>query len=107
MSFELQKMDPVRSNNTNLRSTDRIFKLQVIDDELPKNSTGLIDRNLFSGKNKLHAVRDPQTILWSVKYEFGMIPSALDQRFTSFTKLVKYLEEYFQRRNIKIVEILD
>lgn len=86
---------------------DRIFKLEQIDDKAPESSTGLVDRRLFKGGNRLHAVVDTEHCLWSLKYDDGLIPEALRQRFTTFGRLHKFAEEYFAKRNIKITEITD
>lgn len=92
---------------SNLSSIDRIIKLEIIDDKLPKTSTGMVDRNLFTGENNIHARIDPQTMMWDLHYEKGAIPGALkEQKWTSFSKLYKDLELYFNNRNIKITEVV-
>jgi hypothetical protein len=103
VSYQLELMDPKK--NSKLVSDDRIFKLALIDKKAPSSSTGLVDRRLFTGENKLHAVKDPQFGLWSVKYEHGPIPETLRQSFTSFKILVKVVTDYFAKRNIQIEEI--
>src|SRR5258705_8640485 len=50
-------------------SDDRILTLKIVDDKAPLNSTGLVDKRLFSGENKLHAIADKQTGLWFFRYE--------------------------------------
>lgn len=105
MSYQLELLDPKK--NSKLKSDDRVFRLDLIDKKAPLSSTGLVDRRLFTGENKLHAVKDPQFGLWSVKYQQGMVPEALKQQFTSFKVLVKVVTEYFFKRNIQIVEIYD
>jgi len=90
-----------------LRSSDRIFTLSRIDDKAPLSSTGMVDGRLFSGENKLHAIMDEQTCLWTFKYALGITPEPLKQRFTTFSNLKKYAEEYFARRNVKITEVID
>lgn len=95
------------SNMSNLSSPDRVIKLEVIDDKLPKTSTGMVDTTLFTGENNLHARIDPQTMMWNVHYEKGAVPGALrDQKWTSFAKAYKDLELYFKDRNIKITEVV-
>jgi len=94
-------------NAMNTASSDRVIKLEVIDTKLPKTSTGMVDTNLFTGENNLHARIDPQTMMWTVHYEKGAVPGALkEQRWTSFSRLFKDLETYFRERNIKITEIV-
>ena len=92
---------------TNHRSADRILELSVIDGKKPLSSSGLIDPRLFNGDQKLHAVMDPQTSLWSFKYSEGILPQPLKGTFTGFTALRKFAEDYFKKRNIEIKEIKD
>lgn len=94
-------------NPTNIRKTDRILVLGVIDGTKPKNTIGLVDPRLFTGENKLHAVMDTQTTLWHLKYDSGVMPQPLKQQFTSFTKLYDHAVDYFAKRNIIIKEVLD
>jgi len=94
-------------NSMNTASSDRVIKLEVIDDKLPKTSTGMVDTSLFTGENNLHARINPQTMMWTVHYEKGAVPGSLkEQRWTSFAKLYKDLELYFKDRNIKITEVV-
>lgn len=86
---------------------DRILSLELIDGKAPLSSTGLIDKRLFRGENKLHAIKDTQTCLWYMKYDDGLIPEPLRQRFTTFSRLFKTAEDYFTKRNVKITEIID
>lgn len=98
----------LESNRKNkLRSDDRVFKLCALDDKHPISTSGLIDKRLFTGDNKLHAIKNGQTTLWSLKYDQGGVPEYLRQQFTSFKLLVKVVGEYFAKRNIKIEEIID
>ena len=94
-------------NTTKMRTKDRIFKLGIIDNKLPKNSTGMVDTRLFSGENNLHAKMDPETCFWSLQYDSGALPQSLKVNFTSFPALKKYVEDYFRTRNIEIKEIQD
>lgn len=86
-------------------TADRIFTLEQIDKEKPMSSTGLVDKRLFTGENKLHAIIEQDSSLWKMKYDSGNIPEQLRQRFTTFALLKKHAEDYFSKRNIKITEI--
>ena len=98
----------IDTNRNKLRTDDRILSLSQIDSKAPISSTGLVDRRLFSGEQKLHAKMDSQTTLWYMQYEqAGKLPAELDQRFTTFSALYKHAEDYFKRRNIKIEEVFD
>lgn len=87
-------------------TTDRVFKLETIDSKAPASSTGLLDKRLFTGDNKLHALVD-EDCLWIVRYEQGSVPKELRRKFTTFGRLLEYVEEYFTKRNVKITEISD
>lgn len=88
-----------------MRNTDRILVLEKID---PKNKdTGMIDPQVFEGKNNLHAVMDPGTCMWSLRYERGIVPTPLRQKFTDFKTLKLQAEVYLRTKNIKIVEVKD
>lgn len=68
---------------------------------------GSVDSRLFNGGNTLHAVMDTQTCLWSLKYDSGTIPEAFKQRFTGYTKLLNFVRDYYARRDVEIVDIID
>lgn len=90
-----------------MTTQDRVIKLEIIDNKLPKTSTGMVDTGLITGENNLHAKIDPQTMMWTIHYERGAVPGSLkEQRWTSFTRLYKDLELYFKSRNIKITEVV-
>ncbi len=89
-----------------VRSNDRILVLKPIEGLKTKSSTGIVDPRLFTGENKLHAIKD-KNALWSFKYERGQISGDMKTRFTSFEKLMQFAEKYFERRNIKIESVID
>lgn len=90
------------------RKKDRILVLRPKEGEKAKSSTGLIDPRLFTGENKLHAIMDERSRMWYLKYEQGGLPPVLKGiRFTKFDFLLKYVSEYFKKRNIQIVEVID
>lgn len=95
------------SLESKMRSADRVLVLSIIDGKEARGSTGLVDTNLFTGTNQLHAKMDPQTSFWYFQYEKGILPEPLKQKFTSFKVLKKHAEEYFKKRNIEIKEIKD
>ena len=89
------------------RKTDRIIELRPIAGKDTMSSSGLVDRRLFNGDNKLHAIMNTRNCNWSLKYEDGGLPGPLKQTFTSFNKLKDHVEKYFQKRNIEITNIID
>lgn len=50
---------------------------------------------------------DTQTSLWYFKYDDGILPEALKQRFTSWSKAKYHAEEYYKKRNVKIAKVID
>lgn len=100
--MSMQLMEPV------VRSTDRVLSLEVIDGLAPKGSTGLLDTRLFTGEQKLVLKMDPQTCLWHFQYSNnGILPEALKGRYTGFRPAIKFAENYFKSRNVRIKEIKD
>lgn len=85
---------------------DRILVLRVMEGKKPTDAAGKIDPRLFSGENKLHAVFDPRTGMWNMKYEMGGLPGALQQKFMEFNDLKTFAAEYFKTRNVEIVDVL-
>ncbi len=84
---------------------DRILVLKGIDDKKPLTSTGLVASRLFKGDNELHATYEGQSGLWYLKYEKGLLPEPLKQKFTSFKVLREFCNKYFNDRNIEITEV--
>lgn len=89
-----------------MHSDDRLLVLRPIDGAKAYSGTGLIDPRLFKKGQSLHAKMEPQSTLWSMNYEYGVLPKPLTQKFTSFPQLYKYAKEYFKRRNIEITEVI-
>ena len=104
MVVRSQTSDGISSKN---RSSDRVLVLKLIDGKKPLDSIGLVDKRLFTGENKLHAIMDTQTCMWTLKYDMGGLPQPLKQRFTTFTKLLEYTRNYWKTRNIEISEVQD
>lgn len=108
MSFSPTYMvDP--NKNTKMRGHDRVFVLKKIDPNAPEDATGLVDKNVLTGKNRLHAIRDEaSSFLWYFKYDHGVVPNYLDGRkYTKFDDAKKDAEKYFNTRNIQIEEVVD
>lgn len=87
-------------------SDDRLIKISPMEGFNPESEAGLVDKRLFQGDNKLHATIDPQTSLWSLKYEKGGLPEPLKQKFTSYKKLMETVKHYFNKRKLKVTEEL-
>jgi hypothetical protein len=94
-------------NKIHTMSNDRVLVLAPMEGMSTKSSSGLTDNRLFTGDNRIHAIRDPQSTFWYVKYDQGIVPPPLQQRFTTWQKMYDYVREYFKRRNILIKEIID
>lgn len=78
--------------------------LVLVKEDKFKDS-GLLDPGLFDGKNSLNCIADSMTGMWSFKYEHGITPPALREKFTSFKIAKAYAEEYFKTKKIKIVDV--
>ena len=91
-----------------MRKNERTFILEKIEGKSAISSTGTVDNNLFTGDNNLRAIFNPETNMWSLKYDRGILPGAfLGHAFTQFSKLKSFVEEYYKKRNIKVKEIVD
>lgn len=97
----------VDTEQSKMRSKDRIFVLSIKDSTKPKGATGMVDTKLFTGDNKLHAKMEPETCFWYMQYEHGIVPQTLRNKYTTFSGLKNHAEAYFKNRNIEIKEILD
>lgn len=95
------------SPESKMSSPDRILVLKVKEGMKVLSTTGAADPRLFTGENKLHAVMDTGTCLWRMKYDMGIVPEPLKGTFTGFKQLRKFAEQYFDKRNIEIVEVRD
>lgn len=96
------------SNSSKERSDDRVLVLKLMEGKTAQSSSGMLDNRIFTGENNVHAIRNPLTNLWYLKYDKGGLPQGLrTQKFTSFNKLHTFVKEYFKRRNIEIKEIID
>lgn len=89
------------------RSTDRILIMKVIDGQEAKNSSGMVDKRLFTGGNRLHCVMDEATTFWSFRFDHGLIPPPLRQNYTSFRLALEAAKGYYERRGVEIVEVID
>lgn len=104
--MNFQTLDDDNDRGPKARNTDRILVLSLREGGA-RGTSGLLDNRLFKGSNRLHAIIDGQTLLWSLKYDEGIIPPVLRQRFTSFQFLLDYCRNYFDKRNIDIKEVID
>lgn len=96
------------SPESKMRSPDRIFKLEVIDGTKPRSAMGTVDPSLFKEDgNRLHVIMDLETSLWGFKYDRGFIPQALAGKYTGFKQAKEDAARYFEKRNIRITEVLD
>jgi hypothetical protein len=94
-------------NTTKMKTDDRILILRPKAGELPLTSGLAVDRRLLTGENRIHAILDKNFMFWSLRYDAGNLPPPLRQSFTSFGKCLDFVKNYFDRRNIEVVEVLD
>lgn len=90
-----------------LRANDRVFVLEEIPNYKPLKTTGMLDPKIFKGGNALHAVKSDEDQLWFLKYEKGYVPGELQQRFTKFSVLKDFVENYFLKRGFRIKEVIE
>lgn len=87
-----------------LRSRDRIL---VLEREDPKVKDGILDPGVFTGKNALHVKQEDLSDLWVFKYDHGVVPPNLRNKYTSFNLAKAQAEIYFKTKKIKIVDVKD
>lgn len=105
--IELVRIDLEERRKQKMKAEDRVFKFKIKEGAKQKGPTGLVDPRLLTGDNRLHAKLEPFSSLWYVYYEHGRVPPVLQQRWTSFNKLYAFVKNYFDKRNIEIVEVQD
>jgi len=88
------------------KKDEKILVLKVIDGTKPKTSMGMVDPRVFSGDNKIWAKQGPD-LLWAISYDKGIMPPGLHQKFTTFSKLKAFAENYFKKRNLEIIEVIE
>lgn len=93
-------------NLTKMRQNDRVIVLEPMEGGA-KSTKGLTDNRLFTGENRLHAKMDPTNCQWYLQYDAGLLADGLKGRWTSFSKMKEHVEQYFNKRNVKIKEIID
>ena len=99
--------EPNTAYEDKMHSPHRELIVRPMEGKQAKQShTGLLDPGIFTGTNSLHAFMD-ETGLWFCKYERGILPEPLKQRFTSLSKLLSFTKDYFGKRNLEIVEVKD
>lgn len=86
---------------------DRVLKLTPKEGFNPKDSMGVTDPRLFTGDNKLHAIKDHQVGMWILKYEMGVVPPPFKQHFTSYNILYTFVQDYYRKRNVDIQEVFE
>lgn len=99
--------DRNKMRSDKMRSTDRILVIKQMPGKKPTSGTGLVDPGLFTGTNQLHAIQDSLTTMWFLKYEHGVLPAVLRNKWTSFNSLLGYVKEYFRKRNLLITEVIE
>lgn len=57
--------------------------------------------------NRLHGEIDKRTMLWKLRMDRGIVPRPFDQQFTSFTKLLAFVTEYYKKKNVNVVKVID
>lgn len=105
MEITERKLDSDRVKK-NLAS-DRVLVLAKIEGKHILSTSGKPDNRLFSGENKLHAIFDPERSMWYLKFDSGLLPEAFKQYFTTFAVLLKFVKQYYEKRNVLVKEVID
>lgn len=100
---DVQTQGSIKNKN---RADDRIFVLKPIEGKFSISASGNTDTSLFKGDNNLHA-RMNEYSNWYLAYDKGAVPPMLKQQWTSFTKLERFVKEYYLKRNVEVVKIID
>lgn len=101
----LVNYDVEEKRKNKMKSDDRVLVLKPIDGKTALSSTGSVDKRLFNGENKLHAIYNEVKGTWSMHYDVGGLPGGLQHQFTEFSPLLKHARDYFKRRNVEITEV--
>lgn len=104
---EIFREVPDRSDRSKTMSDDRLLVIRPIEGKKPLSSKGLVDPRVYEGKPTLHAVKDPLYDLWRLKSDTGAVVEPLRQRWTTFKRLEKDVNDYFNKRGLEISEIID
>ena len=84
---------------------ERELVIKPMEGKMVKGSN-LIDSRVWKGDNTLKTIQD-ETSLWGFKFEKGLLPEPLKQRFTSASKAIAFAKEYFAKRNLEVIEVKD
>lgn len=87
-------------------NSDRILVLERMPGKSILNTKGVTDNRLFTGDNKLHAIFNPDNSMWYLKFDAGHLPEQFKQWFTSFSKLLSFARQYYEKRNVQIKEVI-
>lgn len=97
-------MFQVKDNN---HSSERILVLEAIEGATIKDTKGNTRNSLFQGADNVKAIRMPNSNLWEFKLNSGGLTEAMRQKFTRFADLHKFAVKYFERRGLRIKEIIE
>lgn len=98
---------PDRSDRSKTMSDDRLLVIKPIEGKKTLSSTGLVDPRVYEGKPTLHAIKDPLYDLWRLKSDTGAVVEPLRQKWTTLSALKKSVNDYFGKRGLQIVDIID
>jgi hypothetical protein len=86
---------PLQSSEHNIKD-ERVFILNA------KNR----GEDMYTN-NALRAVMDPETCLWILKMEKGVLPGGLKGKWTSFPRLYNHVQTYLKHKGVEIVGVKD
>lgn len=102
MSYDIEAR-----RKSKMMSDNRVLILKVMEGKTAKDYSGKVDPRLFTGENKLHGIYDPQSGMWNMRYQTGILAEPLRQKFTTFEDLYAFAKKYFATRNVEIAGVID
>lgn len=102
MSYDVTAREKLK-----MHTLDRVIVLKTMEGKDPLTSAGLVDKRLFNGENNLHAIFDIRSGMWYLRYDNGVLPGALDVKYTELGPLLDFTRQYFSKRNVEVVEVKD
>lgn len=103
----LTSYNPEARRKQKMKSDDRTLVLVPMQGKTVKDVTGKADPRLFNGENNIHGIYDEMSGMWSLKYEVGGLPEPLKQRFLTFGDAEQAVRQYFSKRNVTVLEVVD
>jgi hypothetical protein len=103
----ISNYDVEARRRSKMKDDDRILILRPMPGKTARDINGRVDPRLFNGDNKLHIIYNNTTGMWGMRYDVGIPPEPLRQKFTMFGDAVETARLYFAKRDVEIERIDD